>query len=210
MKQTEIKNIIFDLGGVIINLDMDRTIRAFESFGIQNFRNTYNQLAQTPLFDLFDKGLISENDFFSDIKSQFNLRQSTNELKDAWNAMLLNFPQHRLQQLQEYKKHYRTFLLSNTNETHIAEFEKTLLQQHKINNLSAFFKKDYYSCRVGMRKPDAEIFEFVLNENNLIPEETLFIDDTIHHTEGAKKLNIFSVLLPKGKEFKEAIDEVLI
>jgi len=205
----KIKNIIFDLGGVIINLDLNKTIKAFESFGISNFSNTYNQLAQTPLFDQFDKGLISEVEFFTELKKQFNLRQSILEMENAWNSMLLDFPSYRLQELSAYKKQYRTFLLSNTNETHITEFEKRLLQNHSINNLSSFFEKDYYSCRLKMRKPDKEIFEFVLNENGLLPSETVFIDDTIIHIEGAKKTGVHTILLPKGKEFKEALDALL-
>lgn len=209
MRTNSIKNIIFDLGGVIINLDMDKTLKAFDSFGIANFSQTYNQLAQTPLFDKFDKGLVSEFDFFSELRKQFNLNQTIEELKHAWNGMLLDFPANRMQNLVEYKKNYRTFLLSNTNETHITEFEKTLFDQHSKQSLSSFFEKDYYSCRLGMRKPDLEIFEYVLRENNLLPSETLFIDDTIHHVEAAKKLGITTILLPKGNEFKEAIDRII-
>jgi epoxide hydrolase-like predicted phosphatase len=205
----EIKNIIFDLGGVIINLDIPRTIKSFEAFGIKDFEKTYSQLAQTPLFDKFDKGLITENDFFEGIRTQFNLQQSLTEIEEAWNAMLLDFPAHRLQQLLEYKKKYRTFLLSNTNVTHIRSFENTLKNAHQIDNLSSYFEEDYYSCHLHMRKPDAEIFEFVLKEHDLKPEETVFIDDTIIHVKGAEKCGINAFLLPKGAEFKTLLDSIL-
>ncbi len=205
----KIKNIIFDLGGVIINLDMALTIKGFEKLGIVNFESTYNQLAQTPLFDQFDKGLISGTEFFNSIKKQFNLTQPILELEKIWNSMLLDFPSSRLNYLLDYKKNYRTFLLSNTNSTHIKAFEKILFDSHSIKNLSTFFEKDYYSCRIKMRKPDAEIFEYVLKENNLMPEETLFIDDTIIHLKGAERVGINTVLLPKGEEFKKILDKIL-
>ena len=206
----KIKNIIFDLGGVIINLDMARTIKGFEELGIKDFEKTYNQLAQTPLFDQFDKGLISEENFFDNLKAQFNLWHSLDQLKVVWNAMLLDFHKQRLDQLVKYKTKYRTFLLSNTNTTHIHAFEESLFKAHSVPNLSSFFEKDYYSCRLNMRKPDAEIFEFVLNENNLVAEETLFIDDTIIHVNSANKLGINAVLLNKGEEFSTLLNELLL
>jgi epoxide hydrolase-like predicted phosphatase len=197
----EIKNIIFDLGGVIINLDMLKTIRLFESLGIPHFAATYNQFAQTEVFDWFDKGHITEEEFFNSIRHTFHLKQSTDQLVSAWNAMLLDIPGHRLKQLKWYKSKYRTFLLSNTNETHIQSFERYLQQAHQLENLSVFFEKDYYSCRMGMRKPDTDIFEFVLRENDLDPSETVFIDDTINHIRGAASVGLHTIHLPKGEEF---------
>lgn len=204
-----IKNIIFDLGGVIINLDMARTIHAFEEMGIPDFKNTYNQFSQTKLFDSFDKGTISEIDFFMGIKTEFKLNKSLEELKDAWNLMLLDFPKQRLDELLKLKNKYNTFLLSNTNETHVEAFEQTLLKEHGFKNLDIFFNKAYYSCRVGMRKPDVEIFELVLNQNNLKKEETVFIDDTYIHVNAAKEMGINAILLPKGEEFITHLNNVL-
>jgi len=204
-----IKNIIFDLGGVIINLDVPRTINEFEKLGISDFEKSYNQLTQTPLFDQFDKGLISEDDFFNSLKKQFNLKQPIAELERAWNAMLLDFPGHRLEQLMVYKQRYNTFLLSNTNTTHIREFEKTLSDAHSVENLSPFFDRVYYSCRINLRKPDEEIFEFVLRDNDLEPEETLFIDDTLIHVQAARNVGIAAVHLPKNGEFKSLLDALL-
>lgn len=204
-----IKNIIFDLGGVIINLDMLKTIRLFESFGIPDFANTYNQFSQTDLFDRFDKGKITEDEFFDTIKNTFHLNQSKQELVDAWNAMLLDIPAYRLERLMWYKKNYRTFLLSNTNETHISSFEEYLKKEHQVPNLSTFFEKDYYSCRLGMRKPDAEIFEFVLNENSLEAGETIFVDDTINHIRGAGSVGLHTIHLPKGDEFDVHLKKIL-
>jgi epoxide hydrolase-like predicted phosphatase len=204
-----IKNIIFDLGGVIIDLDIKATANAFEKLGIVDFDKVYSKLSQSSLVDQFDKGLINENYFFNTIKNQFELKVPLHDLEKAWNAMLLDFPKHRMEALKKYKEKYRTFLLSNTNEAHIREFHRTLHENIGVRDLEGFFEKVYYSCRVGMRKPDKEIFELVLKQNKLDPKETLFIDDTIHHVEGAKRLGIKTILLGKGEEFDEVLKKVL-
>ena len=201
----EIKNIIFDLGGVIINLDIPKTIAEFNKLSQRPFETVYTQLQQTPVFDLFDKGKISETDFFAGIKKELSPEITGTEMLFAWNAMLLDFPEQRLELLKRLKTKYRLFLLSNTNETHITEFEKQLFETRGYKNLELFFEKVYYSCRMGMRKPDQEIFDFVLTENNLKPEETIFIDDSPQHVEGALKTGIQAHFLSNGKEVEELI-----
>ena len=205
---SEIKNIIFDLGGVIINLDTIKTISEFNKLSKLPFEAIYTQLQQSSVFDFFDKGLISESDFFVELKNVTKSSSSENELKQAWNAMLLDFPLHRLNLLKKIKSHYRLCLLSNTNETHVTEFEKTLLNSHHYKNLEPFFEKVYYSCRMQMRKPDVEIFNFVLTENGLNASETLFIDDSPQHVQGALKTGINAHLLPKAKEVEELLKEL--
>lgn len=204
----EIKNIIFDLGGVIINLDIPKTIEEFNKLSQKPFESIYTQLQQYPIFDAFDKGIISEVAFFNDLKDITETKASIEELKTAWDAMLLDFPAHRLEQISQLRKNYRLFLLSNTNETHIHTFEKDLFKQHGYHNLEPFFEKVYYSCRIGMRKPDKEIFDFVLNQNNLLASETLFIDDSPQHVEGAAKTGIQSLLLGKNQEFSVLLKQL--
>ena len=204
---SQIKNIIFDLGGVIINLDINKTISEFNKIANTPFEGIYTQLQQSPIFDLFDKGLISENDFFNELQIQIKSKVEKEDLIFAWNTMLLDFPFNRLKILENLKQHYRLFLLSNTNETHILEFENQLFKTHGYKNLEPFFEKVYYSCRMGMRKPDVEIFDYVLKENNLEASETLFIDDTQHHVNGALKTGIKALLLEKNKEFESLLLE---
>jgi putative hydrolase of the HAD superfamily len=204
----QIKNIIFDLGGVIINLDIPKTISEFNKLSNQPFESIYNQLQQTPVFDLFDKGQITEKDFFVELKKALQNDVTDEELLFAWNAMLLDFPKHRLELLSKLKPNYRLFLLSNTNESHVLEFEKTLFASHGYQNLEPFFEKVYYSCRMNQRKPNADIFESVLNENNLIAEETLFIDDSPQHVEGALTLGIKAMLLEKNNEVEDLLKEL--
>lgn len=206
MKQ--IKNIIFDLGGVIINLDIHKTIFEFNKLAEIPFESIYTQINQNTVFDLFDKGLISESDFFEELKKIINTHKTNQELITAWNAMLLDFPLERLSLLETLKSKYRLFLLSNTNETHIKAFESDLFKTSGSKNLEPYFEKVYYSCRMGMRKPDQIIFDHVLNENKLIPEETLFIDDTQQHVDSALKSGIHGRLLNKNKEVKSLLVEL--
>lgn len=207
---SEIKNIIFDLGGVIINLDIPKTITEYNKLSQKPFESIYTQLQQSPIFDQFDKGKISETEFFNELSKSIQSETSLDQLKFAWNAMLLDFPVHRLELLTQLKKRYRLFLLSNTNETHIETFEANLYNQHGYKNLEPFFEKVYYSCRIGMRKPDTEIFDFVLKENNLNPNETLFIDDSPQHIEGALKTGIQAKFLAKNREVENLLLELKI
>ena len=205
---SQIKNIIFDLGGVIINLDINQTILEFNKLAQQPFDTIYNQLEQNQVFDQFDKGSISESDFFNELQFLLNTKCSRSELVFAWNAMLKDFPKNRLDLLEKLKPTYRLFLLSNTNETHITEFEKSLFNQHGLKNLEPFFEKVYYSCRMNDRKPNPSIFEFVLKSHHLNPNETLFIDDSPQHIQGALSTGINAKYLIKNREVEDLIKEL--
>lgn len=205
---SEKKNIIFDLGGVIINLDTQRTIDEFNKLSRVSFEEIYSQSSQMELFNLLDKGRISDFDFFSQLRKLIGYNGPEIDLLFAWNAMLGDVPEHRLDLLVQMKQNYSTFLLSNTCEPHISAFENDLYLQHGVKNFNDYFDEVYYSCRLGMRKPDKEIFEYVLKKNNLDPEETIFIDDSIQHVKGAGECGIHAFLLPKNMELKELLKEI--
>ena len=204
----EIKNIIFDLGGVIINLDTQLTIAEFNKLSHIPFEAVYSQASQTELFNEFDKGKISDFDFFSSLRKQIGYAGPEVDLLFAWNAMLLDIPENRLDVLVEMKQNYNTYLLSNTCEPHIAAFENELYIEHGVKNFNDYFDEVYYSCRLGMRKPDKEIFEWVLSKNKLVPEETVFIDDSIQHVKGAGQCGIKAYLLPKNMEVAALLKEL--
>jgi putative hydrolase of the HAD superfamily len=203
-----IKNIIFDLGGVIINLDIEKTIAEFNKICDVKFEDYYTQAKQSELFNQLDKGAISEEDFFEKLRKEIRYNGNDEKLFYAWNAMLLDIPEKRLDVLVKAKQQYNTFLLSNTNETHVKIFERNLYLEHGVKNFEDYFDKVYYSCRMNMRKPDKEIFEFVLKENKLIPEETVFIDDSIQHVKGAGECGINAYLLPKNMEVGALLKEL--
>ena len=205
---TEIKNIIFDLGGVIINLDINRTINAFNLMSPVSFESIYSQANQINLFNEFDKGKISDYEFFSKLREEIRFTGPDEDLLYAWNAMLLDVPEERLELLVDLKPDYRTFLLSNTCEPHIAAFESDLYRTHGVKNFCDYFDEVYYSCRVGMRKPDHEIFKMVISKNKLIPEETVYIDDSVQHVKAAGECGLKSYLLPKDLEVADLLKQL--
>lgn len=197
------KNIVFDLGGVILNLDLQRTSDAFRQLGFENFDNVYGQLRQSDVFDRFDKGHISENEFRNALAAHLPEHVTHRDIDNAWNAMLLDLPEERIRFLETIKNSHRIFLLSNTNEIHVRAFSAYLERTFGFGDFNHLFEKAYYSCRIGMRKPDREIFDFVLAENNLLPDETLFIDDSPQHVEGARMAGINGCWLQSGRSITE-------
>jgi putative hydrolase of the HAD superfamily len=194
-----IENIIFDLGGVILNIDYNITINNFKALGIENFEELYSQAQQTTIFDDFETGQISELAFINQIQKLFHIDKNTDEIIDAWNSMLLDFPENRKATLMKYAAKYNIVLLSNTNETHVKAFKKILITTYGENWFSNVFKNVYYSNEIGLRKPNSDVFEYVLQKNNFKPENTLFFDDSIQHIHGAQKLGIHTIHLTNQK-----------
>jgi len=192
--------IIFDLGGVLLNLDYDLTEKAFISLGMANFGESYSQLQQTHLFDRYEIGEISSFHFVNRLLDMLPAGTTANQVVHAWDSMILDFPVERLEKLEALSQNYRLFLLSNTNDLHIDAVRRSLEKAAGHRNLEQYFEKTYFSSAVGMRKPDQRIFEFVCKENNLDPAKTLFIDDSPQHIEGAKLAGIETVLLGKNEE----------
>ncbi|WP_430405719.1 HAD family hydrolase [Fluviicola sp.] len=195
--------IIFDLGGVLLNLDYDLTEKAFISLGMTNFGESYSQLQQTHLFDRFERGEVSSFHFVNQLLDQLPFGTTANQVVHAWDAMILDFPVKRLQFLEELSKKHRLFLLSNTNDLHIDAVRRSLDKAVGHRNLEQYFEKTYFSSAIGMRKPDSNMFEFVCTENNLDPAKTLFIDDSPQHVEGARNIGVEAVLLGKDQEVFE-------
>ena len=193
------KNIIFDLGGVLLNIDYSLTQKAFQEIGITDFDALYSQLHQSKIFDDFEKGILSAAEFRTALRDISGQNLKDNQIDLAWNAMLLDLPKQRLDLLEKLAKRYRLFLLSNTNEIHIAAFSKYLEKTFGRPDLSTFFEKEYYSYEMKMRKPDVEIYHFVLNEQQLVPQETVFIDDLFHNANGAKKAGLKTIHLENPK-----------
>ena len=199
MKLANFDTIIFDLGGVVINLDYGKTTQAFEALGLTNFNDLYSQAAQSGLFDAFEKGECSVQYFINKVLDYLPTGTQANQVVEAWNAMILDFPLENLALLKRLQGEKRTFLLSNTNEIHIQKVHHHLQQVSDEITLHPYFEKVYFSSDIGMRKPDAEIFEFVLKEQGLDPSRTLFIDDTEQHILGAKEVGIQTYHLGKGE-----------
>jgi len=189
-----IENIIFDFGDIFINLDkIGAMSNALELFKVKEFTPQMIQINMD-----YEKGLITTEAFIQFYTTTYP-HVSKKDIIRVWNCMLLDFPLHRLDFIKQVSKNYRCFLLSNTNELHIDWIKKDW-GMDLYNEFKNCFEEFYLSHEMNMRKPDANIYEFVLNENNLIASETLFIDDTKENTETSTKLDIQSWNLTPGKE----------
>ena len=204
-----IKAIIFDLGGVILNLDYAKTATAFKKIGAVNFDTLYSQAKQAELFNAFEKGAISSSAFRSSLKNQLSFSASNMRFDAAWNAMLLDLPKNRLQLINELSSQYNIFLLSNTNEIHIKAFKKIIEASVGYGYFENCFKKCYYSSEIGLRKPNADCFEMVVNSNGLSANKTLFIDDSIQHIEGAKKVGLKTYHLKKNQDLVTSFPDII-
>jgi len=189
-----IKNIIFDLGGIFLNIDFKKTEQAFAALGINGFHSMFSQHHADNLFQLLETGKISPEEFHHSFVQKTGMNLSYSVVEKAWNALLLDFPVERLHWLKSVSKRYNTFLFSNTNRIHYDAFSQSF--QNMMNeDFNSYFIKAYYSHEMGLRKPDPESFQYILNEQKLSPSETLFIDDTLKNVEAAAKLGIQTIHL---------------
>ena len=199
---TPVKNIIFDLGGVLINLNYQLTRKAFENLGVANFNDLYTQHHANPLFEQLEVGAIEPEAFYEALREATGLTLSNDQLETAWNAMLLDFPIERLLWLDQIKNKYNIYLFSNTNAIHYKAFTSIYAQTAPIIGLNTdfnhFFKTAYYSHTLGQRKPELAAFEAVIQDAKLDPAQTLFIDDTISNIEGAQKAGLRTIFLSEG------------
>lgn len=197
-----VDSIIFDLGGVILNIDYELTSQAFKAIGFKEFDVFYSQKEQSRLFDLFEIGAMDSHQFLTELSTHVS-DASISDLKNAWNAMLLDLPKHRLEIIQELKKGFGVYLLSNTNEIHEKAFIEIVEREFGYNALETVFDKVYLSHRIGYRKPNADCFRYVITDAQLDPDRTLFIDDSIQHVHGARALGIKEFHLEKGKDISQ-------
>ena len=200
-----IKNIIFDFGGVVLNIDYQLTINAFKKLGIENADILYSQSSQIQLFDALETGKINQNEFIKRIKETIKIDISDDSILDAWNKMILDIPKKRFLLLKNLRKKYKTYLLSNTN---IIHYNLYINELHKfgLNNFDELFTKTFFSFQIFMRKPDKEIFEYVLKDQNLKISETLFIDDSIQHIKSAENIGLHTHHLTNGRDITELFD----
>lgn len=191
MAAKNIKTLIFDLGGVIINLDPHASLRALEAL-VDLTADTIPKDLEHEIFLQYERGEIDDAAFRKAVGKvyKFEAHITDAHTDEAWNKMLLDIPMQRVNLLRKLREKYPLYLLSNTNFIHIEKVNKILEEQTGVRKLNDLFDKVYYSFEMNMRKPDLEIFEFVLKENNLDPEQTLFIDDNIDNINGAAKLKI--------------------
>ncbi len=187
---TKIKNIIFDLGGVILDIDENVVYKELEKMGIE-----ISELAHSKEFmeilSKFDTGIYTAATFRKKTKQFIGQEKMTDQKFDSiWNAMLLDIPRERIEAIEKVKKHYKIYLMSNTNVIHYDLYVRDLQLRFGYNEFDELFNKSYFSFAEHLEKPDPRFFELILDHEHLLPEETLFIDDTAENIEAAKSLGI--------------------
>ena len=194
-----IDTILLDLGGVLLNVSYEHTVAAFRNNGIEDFDALYTKAKQDQLFDQFETGSISSSTFRNEVRSRTGIDLHDEVIDDCWNAILGDLPQERIELIETLKERYQILLLSNTNAIHVKAFSKLINEQNGIEDFKALFHGAHYSNEIGMRKPNAEVFHFVLEQHSAMAARTLFIDDTPHHVQGsiAAGLNGFYLDLEK-------------
>jgi len=193
-----IKNIIFDLGGVLLNLDFNRTYEALKKLGIDKPEEIIRLGHGSVILRAHESGKMSDEEFVQSLKKLSPVPVSDHDLISAWNMLLLDFPKDRIEWLTSLKKKYRLFLFSNTNGIHVKHFRKIYSDAYNNAIFDDHFEKAYYSHTAGLIKPDLEAFHLVVRENNLIPEETLFIDDSMANVEAARQAGLKALQVVPG------------
>ncbi len=208
--KTNIRNIIFDLGGVLIDLDLDRTIKAFSKLDIPEPTDPTEVERRAVMYTALESGTISAALFREEIRELSPQKPSDEAIDAAWNAMLSGFPANRVKVLQKLKENYRVFLLSNSNAIHHQSYTQRFKQDYALE-MNSLFEQAYYSFEMQMCKPNLEIYQKVLEQSGLTPEETIFIDDNTDNVIAAAALGIIAHQLLPGEEIGDFFrDGILI
>lgn len=203
-----IRNIIFDLGGVLLNIDPMKTIDAFGKLGMEQLVGDKGLTYDHDIFYMMEQGKITPDEFREGVLALLPLRVSYQQVDDAWTAMLLDFPTIRVELLKSLRKDFGIYLFSNTNAIHVERFHSNFRNQHGFE-VSALFEKDFYSNEIGYRKPSPESFQEIIRLSGINPEESLFIDDSLPNIESAIACGLKGYWLEPGQKVEEIFKEYL-
>lgn len=206
-----IRNILFDFGGVIVDVDYNAPANYLLQHGFESFLGAYSQMNQLPFFDDFETGKISEDAFFEELSLFTEHKISKLHLKEAWNSLVGEIPLQRIQFLEALKhQDYKLFMLSNTNTTHIQLLNERIQERFDVPSIKPYFDHVFYSFEIGHRKPNLDAFQYVLNNANIKAEETVFLEDSIMHLQGAQKVGLHTLAIETNKGFQQALTEFLL
>ncbi len=206
----QFKNLIFDIGDVLIDIDYIVTIGEFQKLSAVDFSEIVSYNKQYHIFDLFETGKVTAQQFRDELKQFLKKGTTDEEITRAWNSILIHYPEPKIALLKELKTRYKTFALSNINEIHVESINQAAKAQFGAGSFGDFFHRAYYSNEVGMRKPEKEIYEWVLQQENLNARETFFVDDKAENVEAAKTLGIHAYQLTDRNKLKELLAELRI
>lgn len=203
-----IRNIIFDLGGVLLNIDPKKTIDAFGKLGMEQLVGDKGLSYDHDIFYQMEQGQITPNEFRQGVLELLPNRVSFQEIDAAWTAMLLDFPSIRVELVKNLRKYFKIYLFSNTNAIHVEKFHSIFRNQHGFE-VSRLFDKNFYSNEIGYRKPSPESYQEIIRLSGINPEESLFIDDSLQNVESAIASGLKGYWLEPGKKVEEIFQEYL-
>ena len=185
-----IRNIVFDFGGVVCNIDFKLSELKFRELGFTGFNPSYSFEESEDVFRKIEGGKISIPDFIAVLKKHLRAGTTDEEVLLAWNAMIMDLPSQRVKLLEEIKKSYRIFILSNSNEIHYHKYLEDFNKTYGYASFGDLFEKTWFSFQIHLQKPAKEIFEYIILDGSLKAGETLFIDDSFQHIEAAAAVGL--------------------
>lgn len=205
-----VKNIIFDFGNVLFDLDLPSIERQFRLLFNGQYDAIRERLRRDRIFELYETGGISTQEFVDVLRFSADPPLEAKQVTDAWNSIFIDMPRRRFDMLLRLRQQYRVFLLSNINELHADWIDDYMQRTHGLPDfLSRYFDGVYYSHLVRLRKPDPDIYEYALADAEMAPEETIFFDDMEANVDAAARVGIRAFLHPQGQEIIDAVDKVL-
>lgn len=208
-KTKEIKTLIFDFGGVLLNLNKERSIKNFEKLGIEGVHELLSFWCQKGVFLLFEEGKISTEDFFREIKAMSSREITEEEIKKAFFSFLVDLPKYKLDLIERLRQHYTIYLLSNINALVYDYCVRTYIHPHG-KTMEDYFDKQYLSFQMNVCKPNKKIYEMMLEDTKIRPEETLFLEDGEQNTLVAQSLGINTFLVLPSEDFSSLFELPLL
>ena len=194
-----IKNIIFDFGAVVINIDIPNAYRSFAKLSGISSLEVQDLFEKQGAYAAFESGKMTNDAFHALLRKELQVTCSDEELDLAWNSMLLDVPLERVEKLKELKTRYNIYLLSNTNAIHVTKMKALFKHHFGIDDFTTLFHKPYLSYEIGLIKPDTAIYEFLLKDAGIKREETIFLDDNAENITSAWSIGLPSVQVLPGK-----------
>ncbi len=205
MEMENIKNILFDFGGVIIGLDKDKALERFREIGLNNVDDYLNEYRQSGIFLDLEEGKLNREEFYEEFRKLVGKYVSDEDIDSGWLAFLTGIPEYKFEMLKELRKKYKVYLLSNTNPVIMGWAESEDFSPSK-EPISAFFDKCYYSFKFGAAKPDKKIFEALINDSGINPEETLFLDDGQKNLDVAEEFGFHTYLANQEEDLRKVFN----
>lgn len=206
---TTTKAIVFDFGNVIININISCTFKAFSDLTLKTEAQVRKLFAESEIFKKYETGYFDDEEFRDAIRQTLNYPLLDDEIDSAWNALLLDIPQERIDYLENLKYKYPIYLLSNTNSLHIQKCIKLFKSQYNIPNFRTLFEHAFLSYEMKLWKPDYQIYEEVINHIGCKPEEILFLDDNQDNVDAASDMGIRCIKINPPESFPSILDQII-